>query len=198
MPTYQPNIPTGLVPLDQDYLNLQGNFQQLNIAYGVDHVPFNDTSGVPPGGITGMHKNIHMIPQAAPAAISGIGQLFDTTNNDGYSNDQSLFFLTGGNQNIKFTRNFMPVTTANGATFLPGGLVLQYGSSTAVASSSSTTITFPKPFITAVYSVNCTVVTSDNSTIRFSILNNATLTEFVTTQTSTSKFTNLYWMAIGI
>lgn len=42
MPVYQPNIPTGSVELDQDYLNILGNFQQLNIVYGTDHYPFDN------------------------------------------------------------------------------------------------------------------------------------------------------------
>lgn len=44
MPVYQPGIPTGVVPLDTDYLNLQGNFQQLNIVYGTDHYPFDNAT----------------------------------------------------------------------------------------------------------------------------------------------------------
>lgn len=127
MPTYQPNIPTGSVPLDQDYLNLQGNFQQLNIAYGVDHVPYTDTSGIPPGGITGMHKEVHLVPMAAPAAISGYGQLFCTTVNDSITTDQELFYLTGGGLLIQLTRNFQPVVSSNGYTFLAGGLMMQWG-----------------------------------------------------------------------
>lgn len=41
---YQPGIPTGIVDLDQDYLNVQGNFQQLNIVYGTDHYPFDNAT----------------------------------------------------------------------------------------------------------------------------------------------------------
>ena len=41
---YQPGIPTGAFNLDQDYLNVQGNFQQANIVYGTDHYPFNNAT----------------------------------------------------------------------------------------------------------------------------------------------------------
>ncbi len=44
MPVYQPNIPTGTVNLDVDYLNLQGNFDQANIVYGTDHYPFDNAT----------------------------------------------------------------------------------------------------------------------------------------------------------
>ena len=44
MPLYQPLIPTGLVDLDEDYQNIQGNFEQLNIVYGTDHYPFDNAT----------------------------------------------------------------------------------------------------------------------------------------------------------
>ena len=45
---YLPGIPTGTVQLDQDYLNLQHNFTQLDTTYGVDHYKFSD--GTPNNG----------------------------------------------------------------------------------------------------------------------------------------------------
>lgn len=41
---YQKGIPTGIVNLDVDYLNIQGNFQQLNVVYGTDHYPFDNAT----------------------------------------------------------------------------------------------------------------------------------------------------------
>jgi hypothetical protein len=41
---YQKGIPTGIVNLDVDYLNVQGNFQQANIVYGTDHYPFDNAT----------------------------------------------------------------------------------------------------------------------------------------------------------
>ena len=208
MSSFQPSVPSGMVFLDQDYANIQQNFAALDTYFGANHVPFSVSAlGTP----SGYHTEINMVPfstvtsngpnnqpVAAPSATPGFGQIFSAQINDGIgSADEALYYLSGGGKLTQLTRNFAPATTANGYTFLPGGLILQYGSSTAVKSSGSTTITFPIPFPVAVYSVQCTVVTSDNSTIRFSILNNSALDKFITTQTSTSKFTNLYWTAIG-
>ena len=159
MPTYNPNVPTGTVELDQDYLNLQANFQQLNIAYGVDHVPFSDTSGTFPSGITGIHTAIHLNPVSTTAtnppnnqpingytATLGYGQLFSAEINDGFSTDEALYYLTGSNKLIQLTRNVLPtaVSVTNGYTFLAGGIVLQWGF---VAGSSANTI--PVLFVTA-------------------------------------------------
>lgn len=146
MPTYNPGVPTGTVDLDVDYQNLQDNFQQLNIAYGVDHTPFSDTSGVPPGGITGMHKAIHMIPVSTVAtnppnnqpingytAVANYGQILSAQINDSINTDESLYFLTGGNRLTQFTRNFttginnVPPLFTSGATFIPGGFILNFG-----------------------------------------------------------------------
>lgn len=123
MSSYQPNIPTGTVDLDQDYLNLQGNFQQINTTYMSDHVPLTD-----PSSQNGFHKAIHIVQQVAPIAVAGVGELYCTTNNDGINNTESLFFRSGTvDLNIRLTRNFLPSASTNGKTFLPGGLILQWG-----------------------------------------------------------------------
>jgi hypothetical protein len=160
MPTYQPNIPTGSVPLNQDYLNLQGNFQQLEIAYNRDHVPYSDTSGVTPPGISGMHKALHMVPVSTVAsnppnnqpingytATTGFGQLLSAQINDGINTDTALFWLTGGNRLAQLTRNFTPSFigtsgSTNGYTFIPGGLIVQFGFINSTTTSSFQTVTF--------------------------------------------------------
>lgn len=191
--TYQPNIPTGTVNLDVDYQNLRGNFQQADTVFNSDHTLLSNATPQ-----KGYHTSIHMIPQAAPTNTPGYGQVYSNTVNDGINTDQSLYFQTGtGNRNLLLTRNFTPTVAANGATFLPGGLIMQWGSSTAVLNSSNTTITFPMAFPNAVYSVQVTVVTSNNSTIRLSLQGVATLVDFTTTQTNSPNFIRMYWMAIG-
>lgn len=147
MPTYQPNIPTGLVDLDVDYLNLQGNFQVLNSTYGVDHVPFANTTPQ----LTGYHGDIHFnpvsttatqpppnydstiqYPDAAglPPVVAGIGQLFSAQVNDSQGTDTGLYWLSGNGNQVAMTRNFVPSHIANGSTFLPGGLILVWGTAT--------------------------------------------------------------------
>ena len=113
MSTYQPNIPTGTVDLDIDYANLQGNFQQLDTQFGVDHIPFSNSSGTPPTGINGYHQYVHFNPFSttttnppnnypvvpgtnAPSATAGFGQLFSTQSNDGINTDEILWYLSGG------------------------------------------------------------------------------------------------------
>lgn len=128
---YQPNIPTGSVPLNQDYLNLLGNFQSLDTGFGVDHVPFSVSNQ------NGYHTAIHFVPVSTgspnipPTGYTntpGFGQLFTATTNDGIATDQTLFYNSGtGNNLTQMTMNFTPKRGANGSTFLPGRLIEQWG-----------------------------------------------------------------------
>lgn len=131
MPNYQPGIPTGSVPLNQDYLNIQGNFTSLNSQFNVDHVPLTSTSGTPPNGY---HTALHLVPQTSVTATPGYGNLYVQQTNDGFNNGQQLFyqFVTGSSVTINtpLTLNLAPKVSPNGYTFLPGGILLQWGQTT--------------------------------------------------------------------
>lgn len=159
--TYQPGVPTGTVPLNQDYLNLQGNFGQLNTQWLVDHVPLTSTSGSPPNGY---HLSIHMVPQASITNTPGYSQWYTQTVNDGINTDQILYYNTGtGNRTTQMTRNFVPVAATSGYTFLPGGFVLQWGTATFTGSFS---ITYTIPLSNPAYSIQLTQFNNGSSSIR--------------------------------
>jgi hypothetical protein len=191
MTMYQPGIPTGTVNLDVDYQNIQDNFQQLDTTYGTDHVAYSQ------GLNNGYHNIIHLVPNATPTPSTGIGQLFDNTVYDGINTDQILYFLTGENRLLQLTRNFVPSVTAKGYTFLPGGLIMEWGSFSAT-NISSMNVSFPQIFPNAIYNVQVTYVVSDNSTIRSGI-ESGTVSKngFTWIGTSTSSLITVYWTAIG-
>lgn len=135
MPTYQPGIPTGTVPLNVDYQNLQDNFTQLNNVYTIDHLPFTNSTGQ-----MGYHTAIHLVPVSTTTtntpnnqpingytSTPGYGQLFSAQINDGIVTDEALYFLSGGNRLTQLTRNLTPVASSIGYTSIPGGLILQWG-----------------------------------------------------------------------
>ena len=201
IPTYTPGYPPDGSSLGQTKAvirdNLDGTFQTLN----VDHVNNNGQPGSQPAGY---HTIIHEVTQTNVSTVTGVNQIFSgipgtlivngvTTKNIPPNGDTQLYSLTGMGGLSQLTGNN---ASANGYNWV-GGILLQWGSTTAVANSSSTTVTFPVTFPTAVFSVQATVVTNDNSSIRFSILNNASPSGFVTSQTSSAHFTRLYWFAIG-
>lgn len=122
--TYNPGVPTGSIPLNQDYLNLQNNFTAADDIFGVNHIKFSNATAQ-----KGYHTAIALVPQSPiPPAIVGYGQLYCRTLNDLYSTDQTLYYKTGGDLVTQLTRNFQPDASSNqGYTFLPGGLVFQWG-----------------------------------------------------------------------
>jgi hypothetical protein len=162
MPVYQPGIPTGTINLDVDYQNIQNNFTQLDVCFDVDHVTFSNTSAQ-----TGYHKSIHFnpvsttvtnvpnnyvtatqYPQGVPATVAGIGQLFSSQVNDAINIDTGLYWLTGAGRQIALTRNIAPTLAANGRTFLPGGLILQWGTFIITVAATGLVFTWPFPFTT--------------------------------------------------
>lgn len=131
---YQPSIPTGTVNLDIDYQNIQGNFQQLDTTYGTDHVAYSQALN------NGYHTVVHLVanstvasnppnnyPPVPPPIVPLAGGLYTTQSNDGFGLDEMLWFRGGAGPVKQLTSNFLPVANTNGYTFLPGGLVLQWG-----------------------------------------------------------------------
>jgi len=142
--TFNPSAPSGTIPLNQVYLSIQSNFNQLNQQFQSDHIPFASLSGNPSNGY---HTAVHLVPQSTPTDSSGFGQVYDNTVNDGISTDEILFFLTGGNLDLQMTRNFLPVIGEGGHTFLSGGIILQWGLFSGVLGSGvSGNVIFPQPF----------------------------------------------------
>lgn len=185
MVLYTNNVPQATQTIAFTQPLIQSNFQYLPLFGDVDHNFTGDSSDAQ----NGYHKDIHLIPQSNPAAILGIMQLYSKT----VGGDTQLFTRTGGGGISQLTGYSLGT---NGFQYL-GGVLLQWGSTSAVASSSSTPITFTSAFASAPYSVQCTAQTNDNSTIRLSILNAPTTAGFTVTHSSTASFTRMYWIAIG-
>jgi len=86
--------------------------------------------------------------------VAGIGQLFSSSVTDVASTDTGLYWKSGNGLSVAMTRNFSPVRAANGCTFLPGGLIMQWGTAT-----SNVAFTWPRAFGTF-YSAQFTVLTA--------------------------------------
>ena len=210
---YKKDIPAANHNPAVDQPDMKTNTNSTKDLIAEDHYTFGVDNG-------GFHKQIRLpdltaITNLAPR-IAKSGTLWtQTAISTGVTTESNLFYvpdLTADSYQLTRTITskkalFGTITddypgsggagNFGGWTFLPGGLLLQYGYSNKVVSSNSSTITFPIPFTTAVFNVQATVVTDDNSTIRFSINGLATLTDFTTTQTKSAHFVNLYWQAIG-
>jgi|SRR5271166_1199358 len=214
MTLYQPGIPTGTVPLNQDYLNIQKNFTQLNNTYLIDHVAFNVLLN------NGYHKSVHLVSQSTtasnppnnqpvvpPATTAGVGQVFSSQINNGLVTDTALYYLSGNGIVTQLTTptTLAPSPIANGYTYLPGGLILQWGTVTTAPPSSALTgtVTFPINFPNNIFMVNATSHGNTSGglasvNIRTTAIGPPSTFGWLYSSTGGSAgFNGFYWVAIG-
>ena len=195
IPTYTPGYPPDGSSLGQTKStvrnNLDGTFQTL----GIDHINNNGQPGSKPAGY---HNVIHVVPQAGnPGAVTGYGQLFSKTVNS-YTTDQALFWETGAGLIQQLTVNLTPSAATNGYTFIPGGIILQWGfiPNPARTATQNFNITFPN----ACFNVQLTTRTDEGGIQGFwiddDVSNPINATRFAYTGSSPS-LQGLYWFAIG-
>src|SRR3990167_4213269 len=199
---FKSNIPQPTDDLSDIQQDLLANNQQLDTSMGKNHYPFTDLTAA-----NGKHKFVQMpigstaVPPFAtipPGILANEGALYVQTS----GTDSQLYYtpdVTGNEYQMTrcITASFGSFAGAQGWTFLPGGLLLQYGSfnpNTAVA------VTFPIPFTGVPFSVVLTQSIDNNSTFRQAAVSTGTLTNTgFTYQGAVSAHVNpVYYMAIGV
>jgi hypothetical protein len=177
--------------------NLDGTFQTLS----VDHI---NNNGQPNSGTPGYHNVIHFQDQGPvytpPPTVSGVTQMYTNTDNN---NIQQLFLRsTGGKQYQETTMidAFYPSLGTNpGWSYLPGGLVIQWGRATG-QSSSGQNVTVPityahdifKVFVVPFYTGS---EPSASATVGVKILSSSQFRYIF--QTNSSSFGGVDWITIG-
>jgi hypothetical protein len=205
-----PQAGNRLASSQQDLLN---NFQQLDTTFGVDHYDFSDGTAN-----NGKHNQVTMPGQSSPppASVAGDGVIYTNTASSltdvYYTQDNSTdeYRLTRVGSNATDVARFAtntnyqvgPPSLTGGWTFLPGGMLLQYG----IAASQNTslpniTVTFPKAYTNVVYSVTCTIVETADTRRFISVYDVANNQFRATLRNSGGSKTagiNFYWQAIGV
>lgn len=197
--SYSPNLPVSGDTLGGTRDRIRTNFQEIDSVMAQNHVAFNNAD-------EGKHKFLQMPVQAAAPATaaseaafyvkddgSGVAQFFVKGEQTG--SEYQISTMTSGadaaiaefGTNTAYTGNHL-----GGWTFLPGGLILQYGR---YSKSDGTTsvVTFPRAFPNAVFNVTATRVDS-RSVVTVQSVNTTTVT--FTNGSGTSTRT-IYWQAIG-
>lgn len=205
IPTFTTGYPPDGSSLGQTKATIRNNLDGTFLTLAVDHINNNGSPGAKPAGY---HKVIHSVPQASnPAPVAGYGQLFCKTVNS-FTNDQALFWETGAGIVQQLTTNITPTANTNGYTFLPGGLILQWGfrsvTSGAWPSNTNTALNFTAQVPANVnFQSNCFAVWTTNSGTGTSqgqveIASKST-TGFVWRFTGSSSATEngFFWWAIG-
>ncbi len=217
MSIYLNNIPTGLINLDTDYKNLQNNFSQLDISFGINHFPFSENSIK-----NGKHTFINMInnvniPSGVNVLVQDEGTLYTKTNAtitdlyytpDNTGNEYQITRTDTSNFATFSTNTVYPgaqVYETGGWTFLPGGLILQYGTVKPGQNTSQTgTTLFPINFTSAPFVVLPTAISRSagvgNQERVISIKDTSTTNNQFewTWDNNTSNYVGFSWVAIGI
>lgn len=176
--------------------NLDGSF----LVFSVDHQDQNETGA-------GSHAKVSLknttgtITPTLPPGIFGAG--YETLYSQpagspplGPTGD--LFMSRGGGAGIRLTGPGVPTASQNGYTFLPGGILLQWGF-VAVTSSSTVTVNFSPNFPNNCFNVQLTRTRASSNP-------GDTNSTWVITTPSTSSFQiknndghswGYYWLAIG-
>lgn len=209
--TYTTDIPLSTNTPATDQPNMKTNTNSIKSIIGTDHLTFGTATGLQSDG---WHTVIHSVPQGSdPAAIVGYGQVYTKT----VSGDQQLFYESGGGVISQLTPGGVPSVAASGYTYLPGGIILQWGvynanggnfssGSTTNSSSGESKITLPLAFPNNLFFVGGNLLyTAGNLpsgtgtlNIRKSEINSGTIS-LLSWQVfcDTNNYLGFNWIAIG-
>lgn len=200
------NIPAAANDPADDQPEMLTNFGNINSVITVDHVQ--------PGVSTdnGKHKYVRMPATALPAGLAGEGALHTTT----VSSVTNLFYrpdnttdeyqltrtITGSFARLGSIAQYQagPPSLKGGWSFLPGGLLIQYGLvENAAAYSTQTAVAFPVAFTDPPISVTTTMIRSGTSNVDtiYVVPSSVTTVDFDVQNTSGSARA-FYWIAIGV
>lgn len=183
------------------------NFNAINTAFAVDHVNFND-----PG--QGKHNKITFPVQNPASTFPTVGDLglFSFLNTTTTKNELNVYKANNaGYVNVPFTAstlsNSAPVAGGSGWSYLPSGLIIQWGTATGINSTLNATvlsaaIPFTIVFPNQVLSVQISLATVGAVKGIFTSINDLTTANFkiATFRTRSAGLNNpndFYYFAIG-
>jgi hypothetical protein len=189
--TYYPTIPQPGDKPSSSQAQILSNFTVLNTTFGLNHYAFN--SGVN----AGKHKYSTYFNQAAgPATGATEGALYCKLQ----SARSGLYFRReSSGSEILMTNKTTPVVAASGCSFLPGGLLIQWGT-ISVPVGDSGNFNFPAAFSATPYSIQLTFIRSAGASSTNAVYvtsGQVTSTRFRTTTVGTAGAHDVYFMAIG-
>lgn len=176
-----------------------GDFQYLKAFGGKDH-NFSSNSVT---ATDGYHTLVHMQEQALPGSpIASIGQLFvNSANVPGSVKGTQLWYEDSFGIQTAITSAAGSNPAAKGHSFLPGNIIINWGSDNVSNSGTATPITFEKTFSSNPWSISVGVVnTQGNSPSANNVyIKSGTIGTggFTVTNSSSGGISSIYWMAIG-
>ncbi len=172
--------------IDQNHIDMDGSFPGKHIMSQYNTASFPGVGGLVAGDATVYGKS-----------VSGVSQVFFSPDN---SAQEYQLTLAKSSEFTKFATNAPPYQASpamsGGWTFLPGGLILQYGLAEISNGGGNNTIPFPFTFPTSVFSVVNTGITTSSS-INTTLIVSVAVNQFIVKNTASSSVVSMYWMAIG-
>lgn len=181
---------------------IRTNFSLIKSVFDVNHFTFGE-------GGDGKHRfvslpnfSISSIPPTAAnegqfyvKLANGRSQLFYTNETSG--NEYQLTRTNNTDFPTFSTNTNYSGSLFGGWTFLPGGMLLQYGF-TGTLSSGNNVILFPKTFTNVPYSITTTMIRDSGNVDVVYVRSVATVTTSQFQIHNTSSGNSAYWMAIGV
>ncbi len=182
--TYNRDIPDAPNNPSVDQPPMKVNTNSTDDLINIDHFSFNDNNG-------GLHKQVTMINQTAPGFPNGgNGLLFAGVNSANswphWQNALGTVVMVNG----------IPSAASAGYTYLPGGIILQWGVKNLPASGDNA-IAFPITFPTNCFNVQLSVERAAANIDAVVIKTASISTSGFTAIAPTAGSTNIYWVAIG-
>jgi len=186
--TYVKDMPNASDIPSVSQAQLKINFQSLFSWSALDHESL--TSGA---AFFGKHRFCTLTPQGAGnATLANEVSLYSKS----LGGAQTLYFRRpSSGTEIPLTGPIDPIVAANGCTFLPGGLMLQWGQTGGIASNANAVIGFSSAFSGNAYSVTVTGRHNGGEIVGGNIAAIGAAS-FTLRNTSTSN-RDFYWIAIG-
>jgi hypothetical protein len=189
---YSTSVPNAPNDPSFDQPDMKTNTQSINSIIGVDHVTFNTSGGGQHLQVTFNSNNVPTPPVSPPILFTNIQ---DGAGNNLPGGLPQIFFYSGDAAHSKNQY----VSTTNGSTLLPGGMIMKWGTVN-IALGFTQTITFPVAFpnncFTVVPSISVSTVAPSTATLTVQA-GAFTTTGFTLTTSSTSKITTICYIAIG-
>lgn len=194
--SYTLGIPADGQSLGNSKPQVRTNFTEIFNGLAVNHIAFNALG-------TGKHKFLQMPEQgSAPTTGTDEGGVYTSDIKGGFTN---LFWKqeSGGaipeknqGESIQMT-NITPSNSTPGRSFLPGGMLIQWGSITTGGDGSNTPVTYNVPFDSIAYNVQLTFARTVNTIATLSVrTSNYTNSGFEIHQTGGGNFL-VFYLAIG-
>lgn len=193
--SYTANVPVSGQSLGNSRPIINQNFQTIDTAFTVNHKNFNNAQA-------GKHELVQLPTAQAASPGTAAGEIAL------YSKDVAgvpqLFFqkesVAAAGADIQMTVDVVPTAAENGVTFLPGGMILQWGkvATGSVSEIYGFNITFPNN----VFNIQVCPISgaAPYPSVLFSAVVSSTALFVIKYSGSTNvsaNYPNIYWTAIG-